>query len=364
MQPKIRILQVVTRMGRGGAETMIMNYYRCLDREKYQFDFLVHRQERAEYDDEIEQLGGRIFRAIPIRPGNYLKYFSFLDGFFRKHAQDFIAVHCHIQENSGFALMYASKYGIKNRLSTSHCAGRTFDFKYPFRMFASYFLDKYVTLRLSCGVEAGKTLYRGKKFEVIPNAINVDKFVFNPISREQIRKQLDLGNSFVIGNVARLSAEKNHLFMIDIFEELLKKKSNAKLVLVGEGSMRTIIQKTIEKRLLGDKIIMLGLRNDVDKVLQAFDILLFPSIYEGLPLSVIEAQTSGLRCILSDTIDKNIKITKNVLFCSLQDSPAYWAQTLLENMDYSRDNMSAQIINAGYDVKNNMNILLSFYLYK
>lgn len=362
MQQKIRILQVVTRMGRGGAETMIMNYYRCLDRSKYQFDFFVHRKERADYDDEIESMGGRIFRAFPIYPQNYFSYFSFLDAFFKKHHTDFVAVHCHIQENSGFALKYAAKYGIKNRLCTSHCAGKSFDFKYPFRLFASFFLQKYVTKRLSCGIDAGKALYGKEKFLIFPNAINVDDFIFNECIRKKLRKDLCLNDSLVIGNVARLSPEKNHLFMIDVFEELLKLQSNAKLIFVGSGQMYSAIQKKIKERCLEDKIMMLGVRNNVNQILQAFDILLFPSLFEGLPMSVIEAQTAGLKCVLSDSIDKDVMITDNVYFLSLKREPKYWAQMILEKSNYMRENMAGQIKSTGYDVKSNIEKLLSLYL--
>lgn len=349
-------------MGRGGAETMIMNYYRYLDKEKYQFDFLVHRKERADYDDEIESMGGRIFRAFPIYPQNYFSYFSFLDAFFEKYHTNFVAVHCHMQENSGFALKYAAKYGIRNRLCTSHCAGKSFDFKYPFRLFASFFLQKNVTKRLSCGVDAGKTLYGKENFLILPNAINVDNFIFNENIRKKIRKDLCLNDSLIIGNVARLSPEKNHLFMIDVFEELLKLQKNAKLVFVGCGQMYSVIQKKIKEKCLEDKIVMLGLRNDVNQILQAFDIFLFPSIFEGLPMSVIEAQTSGLKCVLSDTIDKDVKITENVCFLSLKKEPQFWAQTIWEKSNYTRENLSSQVKKAGYDVKNNMEKLLSLYL--
>lgn len=361
MQQKIRILQVFTTMGRGGAETMIMNYYRCLDREKYQFDFLVHRKERAAYDDEIESMGGIIYRAIPIHPQNYFLYFKFLDAFFYKHKGEYSAVHCHIQENSGFVLKYAAKYGIKNRLVTSHCAGKSLDLKYPFRLFASFFMRKYVTTCLSCGVDAGKALYGSREFTVLPNAINVDNFIFNEFVRDSLRKELNLDDSFVIGNVARLSPEKNHLFMIDILGEVLKKKPNAKLVLVGNGQMYSKIQNRIKERSLEDKILMLGLRNDVNKILQTFDILLFPSVFEGLPMSVIEAQATGLQCFLSDSIDKNVKITDNVFFISLKNDAKSWAEIILRNIPSTRGDMRDQIKKAGYDVKNNMKELLSLY---
>ena len=136
MEQVKRILHIVTTLNRGGAETMIMNYYRALDKSRYQFDFLVHRPDEGAYEREVREMGGRIYRALPIRPNTYHKYFKFLDVFFREHASEYIAVHAHIQENSGFAFKYAAKYGILNRISSSHIADAPIDYKYTFRLYA------------------------------------------------------------------------------------------------------------------------------------------------------------------------------------------------------------------------------------
>lgn len=361
MQKKIRILQVVTIMNRGGTESMIMNYYRTLNRDLYQFDFLVHRQEKGDYDEEIEAMGGRIYRMFPIRPYNYWKYFKSLDSFFKIHSTDFKAIHCHIQENSGFSLKYAAKYGIKNRLCTSHCAGVTFDYKYIFRCFASYFLRKYVTSRLSCGKLAGDALYGEQKYEILHNAINAHLFDFNLTTRNKMRDDLNLGNNLVLGNVARLSPEKNHLFLIEVFRELHKRVPESKMIFVGEGCMRKQIEEKIHKYKLENYILILGLRNDIHCLLQAFDLFVFPSVFEGLPVSLIEAQASGLKCIVSENVDNAVKITSNVAFSKI-DNTHVWVDLIISQRQYTRKSVLEDIIKAGYDVNKNIDYLMGMYL--
>lgn len=364
MEQKIRILQVLTIMGRGGAETMVMNYYRALDKSKYQFDFLVHRQERGVYDDEIERLGGRIFRTCPVRPGYYLKYFISLDCLFKEHAKEFVAVHTHIQENSGFALKYAAKYGIVNRLCTSHCASIKYDIKYVFRKYASLYLNKYVTKRLSCGVEAGKAIYRREPFTVIPNAINVTNFIYSSSVNEEIRRELAIDSSVtILGHVGRLGVEKNHAFMLQVLREYLKLDKQAILLCIGEGNLRKEIEYKVKQMKLENNVRLLGGRSDVSRVIQCFNIFLFPSLFEGLPVSVIEAQAAGLRCFLSDTIDHTTDVTGDITFISLNKSPKEWARIIYSSLPYQRPNNLHKIQYAGYDVSENMEKLLNLYLY-
>lgn len=358
-----RVLQVVTIMNRGGIETMIMNYYRAIDRTKIQFDFLVHRQERGDYDDEIESLGGRIFRSLPIRPWRYYQYFRWLDTFFYKHNK-YIAIHSHIHENSGFIFKYASKYRINNLLCTSHIAIKHFDYKIIFRIYAKYYLDKYCTQRLACGNKAGKYLYGNKPYSVVKNAINTSEFVFNDSIRQQIRKDLNLDDCFVIGNIARFSPQKNHVFILKIFKELILQHEKSILVLVGTGETEKDIKNIALQLNVLEKVRFLGLRQDINNILQAFDVFLFPSLYEGLPVSIIEAQASGLPCILSNTIDPETAITDNVEFLSLDAPISQWVEIILSKMDFDRTDQSNKISLAGYDVTENSNYLCEHYIYK
>lgn len=361
MDKKIRILQVVTRMGRGGAESMIMNYYRALNRDKYQFDFLVHRTERSDFDDEIELMGGRIYRAFPIRPWSYAQYFRFLDNFFKEHAGEYVAVHAHIQENSGIVLKYASKYGVKNRLCTSHIADLGFDYKYIFRLYGKTF-NKYITQRLACGVEAGRFLYGKKSFSVFPNAIDAEKYIYNPTKDIQFREEKGWRDKLIIGNVARFGYQKNHTFLIDIFNELHKKCVNSILVLVGDGDLREKMQEKVKQLGLTDVVFFEGIRSNVEDYMNVFNVFLFPSLFEGLPVSVIEAQASGTKCFLSDTIDSDVDITKDIVFLSLKKSAEDWANRIIEGIPYQKNDYCSLVKQQGYDVKTNIERLINLYL--
>lgn len=360
MQPPYRVLQVVTIMGRGGAETMIMNHYRALDKTKVQFDFLVHRQERGDYDDEIEKLGGHIYRTSAIRPWRYCSYFKFLDDFFEKH-HDYVAIHSHIQENSGFVLKYALKHGITNLISHSHIADLGIDYKYIFRQYGKWVLNKYVKTRLACGVDAGKFLYGKKDFLVFKNAIDEERFRYNSQIRHEVRQALGIENKLVVGNVSRFNPQKNHTFIIDIFSELLKLKQDSVLLLVGDGYLRPAIEAKCDRLGIANKVMFLGSRSDVPELLQAFDVFLFPSLFEGLPVSIIEAQASGVQCMLSNTIDLETKVTDCVHFFSLAKSAKDWAKELYKFNGIEHINSNAQIIQSGYSLRTNLKKLMSIY---
>lgn len=352
-----RVLQVVTIMNRGGIETMIMNLYRKIDREQIQFDFLVHRQEEGDYDDEIKQLGGEIYQAFPIRPWKYVQYFNWLNDFFNKH-HTYIAVHSHIQENSGFVFKYASRYNIPNLICTSHTAGYGIDYKYLFRQFAKFYLNKYCTYKLACGEMAGKHLYGASAdYKIFKNAIDLDKFTFNSDIRRKIRSEFGIEKKFVIGNVARFHPGKNHSFVIDIFHQICSTEKNATLMLVGAGEEEEQIKNKVKKLALTSKVIFTGLREDVCDLLQAFDVLLFPSLFEGIPVSIIEAQATGLPCILSNTIDPTTKITPNIEFYPLNAPISTWSDAVLSKKDFNRICCNQYIVDAGYDI----NIMAEVY---
>lgn len=357
-----RVLQILTAMNRGGAETMVMNHYRALDRSIIQFDFLVHRQQRGDYDDEIEALGGRIFRAPAIRPWSYLSYFHWLNKFFRTYGEKYIAVHGHIQENTGFALYFAKKYGIANRVASSHIADLGIDYKYPFRQFGKLWTNAFATDRLACGTEAGKFLYRNREFSILKNAIDTQKFLYNQSVRVEVRACLKLKeNTFVIGNVARFCPQKNHEFILRTFAKFIQSKPNSHLILVGEGPLLEKNKALAIDLGISERVSFLGLRDDISDLLQAFDLFFMPSLFEGLPVSVIEAQATGLPCVLSDTIDPETDITGNVTFISLSAPTEVWVEALLNARKHERKNTASDIITAGYDVQTNLGKLLNLY---
>lgn len=357
-----RVLQIVTSMDKGGAETMIMNHYRALDRNIVQFDFLVHRQHKGAYDEEILNMGGRIFHAPAIRPWSYLKYFGWLKEFFDEYGTEFIAVHGHIQENSGFALKYAKLCGIKHRIASSHIANLGFDYKYPFRKFGKIWTHKYANVYLGCGPEAGRYLFGNRKFDIFNNAIDSKLFTFNNSVRLKKRKELSISDDcFVLGSVARFCPQKNHEFMIKIFKEILKLNPNSILLLIGAGPLHDPIVSKAKELGIASQIRFLGLRSDINEVLQAFDVFLMPSLFEGLPVSLIEAQAAGLPIVLSDSIDKSTDITGLLDFVSLKEPADKWAIHALHHKGQERIDTNSSIVKAGYDVNQNTSILLSMY---
>lgn len=360
--PQYRVLQVVSGMNRGGTETMLMNHYRALDKDRIQFDFLVHTDKECAYDAEILSLGGRIFHSIPIRPWTYFRYFRWLDKFFFEHHSEYIAVHGHIQENSGFSLYYAKKYGLQHRLMSSHIAPTGLDYKFIFREFARIYFKNSATHFLACGEDAGKHLYRNQPFMVMRNAIDTSCFSFNQNVRKKIREDLHVDNSTcLIGHVGRFNPQKNHSFIISVFDKLTKLSNNFKLALVGDGYLINDIREAVSRANLNDKVMFLGSRSDVPDLLQAFDVFFMPSLYEGLPVSVIEAQAAGVHCVLSDTIDSQCDLTGNVQFVSLDAPVDIWANTIYNSIKYKREDCRQKIIDAGYDVENNLKSLLPLY---
>ncbi|MCR5837101.1 MAG: glycosyltransferase family 1 protein [Lachnospiraceae bacterium] len=357
----IRILQVLSSLDRGGAETMIMNYYRNMDREKVQFDFLVHYEKKGVYEDEITQLGGKIYRAFPIRPWNYGKYRRWLKKFFEVH-NDYSGVHAHIMENSGFVLYAAYQAGIPVRIAHSH-AHPVLDIKKPFRIYGKSVLKKSNnTCNFSCGIDAGKYLFDDRSFYVLPNAIDINMFKFDQSTRKEVRRELGIEDELVIGNVARFHLLKNHLFLVDVFGKLIEEKQKAKLIFVGEGPEQNRVKEKVNSMNLNDRVLFLNVRKDVNRILQAIDIFVLPSKTEGLPLSIIEAQASGLPCLLSDRVSQETAITDLVEFVSLEEGANAWVKTILEISKNERKDVSEEIIKAKYDIYTNALFLQNYYI--
>ncbi|WP_078545744.1 glycosyltransferase family 1 protein [Litchfieldia alkalitelluris] len=362
MKP-LRILQVVTIMNRGGLETMLMNYYRQLDRDKIQFDFMVHRNEEGHYDKEILELGGRIYQMPQIRPGNYRRYFKVLDKFFLEH-KEYQVVHSHINENSSFVLRAAKKAGIPGRIAHSHLSDLGIDKKLPFRLYARFHMKDNPTSYFACSKNAGQWLF-GKKvtnsnLTVLNNAVNVKDFTFNEKARDKLREEFGLNNKLVIGHVGRFNKQKNHDFLIDIFKEIKEKNSNAVLLLIGEGLLKENIKIKVKKLNLDKDVRFLGVRNDIPELMQAMDVFLFPSLFEGLPVVLVEAQAAGLRCVASNTITSDSDVTGRVQYICLEDPPQVWADEILsgsfEHVDTSKD-----LRKSGYDSRYMVKWLIEYY---
>ena len=322
-QYPIRILNLFTIMDRGGAETMVMNYYRHIDRTKVQFDFLVHREQPGAYEDEIRLMGGRIYRMCPVYPQNFARYRRDIQIFFQEHPE-YKIVHSHMSELGYFALKEAAKQGIPVRICHAHNAPHGFDMKTIMRTYFKKRMMPYLTHLFMCGLESGRWLY-GKqnesRFIMLNNAIDAAAYTYAPAKRMRMRRELGIADELVIGHVGRFNPQKNHPFLLAIFAALLNKEPNAVLLLVGGGEDMPKIQAKTQKLGIADHVRFLGIRSDVADLMQAMDVFAFPSLYEGLGIALIEAQASGLPCIVSDTIPPEAYLTDLVFSQKLSASP-------------------------------------------
>ena len=356
----IRILHIVSYMQRGGLETLLMNCYRHIDREKIQFDFMVHRAFRADYDDEIESLGGRIYRMPRLNPFS-INYKKELLRFFQTHPE-YRIVHCHLDCMSALPLAAARKCGVPVRIAHAHNSNQDKDLKYILKRYYMTKIPGVATQFFACSKMAGEFMFPGQNVFLVNNGIETEHFEFDPIVREEVRTELALSDALVVGHVGRFVPQKNHGFLIDIFEKIYEKNSRARLLLVGEGPLEEQIQKKIAERDLEDAVVFMGVRADVNRILQAVDVFVLPSLYEGLALTCVEAQTSGLSCVISDSVSQECSLTDLTKFVSLEQKPSVWADVILRGTAQNRKCRSQEVRTAGFDISTTAQWLKEFYL--
>lgn len=356
----MRILQVVTHMERGGLESMLINYYRHIDREKVQFDFLTHRQERAAYDDEIEALGGRIYRLPRLVPWSK-SYLSELNRFFDEHPE-YKIIHVHQDCLSSVILKAAAKHDVPVRIAHSHSANQDKNIKYPIKLWYKRKIPRHATHLFACGKEAGDWMFSGAPYQIVNNAIDAAAYTYDADKRGELRRQLVLANELVIGHVGNFTQPKNHLFLLEIFTALLKKEPNAVLLLVGGGDEMSQIREKAQKLGIAEHVRFLGVRSDVTDLMQAMDVFVFPSLYEGLGIALIEAQAAGLPCVVSDTIPHEAYLTDLVDSESLSAPAEKWAEKILAKRAIPRTDCRAEIAAHGFDITTEAVKLQEFYL--
>ena len=357
----VRVLQVVTTMDRGGLETMLMNYYRHVDREKVQFDFLVHRQERAAYDDEIEALGGTIYRLPRLVPWSRA-YLSALDAFFDGHPE-YRVVHVHQDCLSSVILKVAAKHGVPVRIAHSHNANQDKNLKYPIKLWYRRSIPRYATGLFACGKDAGDWMFQGAPYEIINNAIDAKTHTCDWMKRTDVRQQLGIVDELVVGHVGRFNPQKNHPFLLEIFSALLNREPNAVLLLVGGGEDMPKLQTKAQALGIAEHVRFLGVRSDVADLMQAMDVFVFPSLYEGLPVTMVEAQAAGLPCIISDKIPPECILTDGLVdVMPLSAKPEVWAERILEKRAFERADRRGEIAAHGFDITTEAIKLQEFYL--
>ena len=358
----LRVLHVVTQMTRGGIETMLMNYDRHIDHNVLQFDFLEHRDAVTDYDKEILALGGRIHRLPRLNPFNP-GYLHALDCFFREHPE-YRIVHSHLDCMAGIPLKYAKKNGVPVRIAHAHSSSEEKNMKYPIKLACKQIIPKYATRLFACGQRAGQWMFGSRPFFVLNNAIDTSKYTFNEQTRAKMRTELEISpNTLVLGHVGRFSQPKNHAFLIDLFAAMLKIHNDSLLLLVGTGGLEGEIREKCKQLGLEDRVRFLGVRSDVNRLLQAMDVFVLPSLWEGLGIVAVEAQTAGLPCIISENVPEDCMVADGLVTClPLYAGEEAWAEATLRAAETQRKDTSAQIIASGFDIEENARMLQNIYL--
>lgn len=385
---KVRVLHVLGGLSLGGAESRIMDLYRCMDREKVQFDFLVHqkteegdgkRKSRGQsgisripefYDAEIESLGGKVYVLPKFKGYNYVSYKKAVRDFFYRH-HEYAVVQGHMTSTASIYLPEARRAGIPVLCAHARSAGVDKGIKGWMTRLLRLPLLKRADYCFACSGEAGQAVF-GKgwngspKARLIPNAIDAEKFRYDEAVRNRLRRELGIGACYVIGHVGRFHYAKNHEFLLEIFERLHRRLSEkgkrCVLMLLGEGGGMEAAKAQAGRLGIAGDILFMGNKKEVEAYYQAFDFFLFPSRFEGLPGTVVEAQAAGLRCLVSDRITAEVGLSELVCFESLDKSADVWAEYAERHLEYKREDMCGCIKASGFDVKEQAARLEGFYL--
>lgn len=373
-QEPIRILQIVGRMDRGGIETMVMNLYRHIDRSKVQFDFLAHYGREAAYNDEIRALGGRIYEMPALKDEKHVYYWRFfsyikaLNHFFQEHPE-YQIIHGHMTNTASIYMPIARKYGVSCLISHSHNTKA----KPGLPGLATTLLQKsvcrYATDFFACSKAAAhwfypESLISSGRVHVVPNAVDALRFRYNPEKRLQLRRQLNLEDKLTVICVARFRPEKNQAFLIDVLREMLKFRNDTVFVFAGDGPCEDTVKRKVRELHLEEHTRFLGMRADIPDLLSAADAFVLPSLWEGLPVTVIEAQANGLHCTVTEGLTEEMNALGMVNYISLKHPPAKWARALLDAAARTHCDTYGAMRASGYDINTTAPWLQEFYLNK
>jgi glycosyltransferase involved in cell wall biosynthesis len=362
---KTKVLHVLGGMGRGGAPIFIINNFLKMDKNKVQFDFLV-RKDNCAFNEVLAKYNSKIY-VVPEFPRNLFKNYSITKAIFKKYGSEYDVIHVHANAlYYTLPFFFAKKYGIKKIILHSHNTQSNVGFLQPLHYLNRLFVSKLSNIFLACGQEAGKWMFGNKHFEVINNAVDVNKYSFKESFKTDIRNELGVkDDTTIIGSIGRFEEAKNHIFIIDIFNEYLRINHNSILVLLGDGSLRNNIQKKVIHLGLQNKVKFMGIRSDVEKFYSAMDIFLMPSLFEGLPFVMIEAQCAGLKCLVSENITSESIITDIVSMEKLDHSAIVWSEQLekLRHKQVNRTSYSHIVSNMKYDIIYTSKRLFEIYTY-
>ncbi len=363
----LRVLHSVSNMGRAGIETMLMNYYREIDRSRIQFDFLANKPVPGEYDEEIRSMGGRVFVSPGLNPVHYPRYRRYVMELLHEN-RDIRIVHAHNEAMGYYALQSARDAGIRIRIAHAHNTRIIRDYKYPLKLVCKQLLPGAATDYWSCGRDAGIYYYGKKRWNasgfILHNAIDVERFGFRPEVRERQRQRQGLENSFVIGHVGRFNVQKNHSRLLDIFAAVARDIPEARLVLIGTGELEQAMKEKARSLGILDRTIMPGQMADVSEWYQAMDCFVLPSLFEGLPVVGIEAQAAGLPCVFSDRVTDEVLLSPEARRISLDTDDAEWARQIAAARQPETNRLQGKetVRRAGYDIHTEARKLQEIYL--
>lgn len=345
-----RILQVVGAMNMGGAETFLMNVLRNINKKEYKFIFLCYLDGQYDYEEEIKKLGGEIVRIPDIRIANPINFVKSIENIIKNEKIDI--VHSHVDFSSGYAMLAAKNAGVKSRIAHAHNTSPTQSksiIKNIWFKVLKQLMNRYATKYIACGQEAGRSMFDNEDFQIVRNGIDIRRFRFNLTSRKLIRRKLKIGaNDPVFLHAGRFEAAKNHDFLIDIFSAYHALDSSAKLILLGDGSLFNAIKNKVERLGIDEAVYIMGKQANTEDYYSASDLFIMPSLHEGLPVTLIEAQMNGLKCVVSDVIDKTVNYG-SVEFHSLKKTAEEWAECIQE-VDHKHLPVDQLLVN-DYDIK-------------
>lgn len=328
----IRVLHVFNYFNQGGIENFVMNVYRNIDRSKVQFDFAFPTHKKGYFDDEALSLGANIYFFDSDKKGLW-NYYRNLKRIINEHGP-YAAVHSHVYYFSGYILLIAKLCGVKIRISHSHetSKGRRQTIKRMcYERFMRWMIKKNATNWLSCSDLAGRYVFgSGIPYQILYNGIDLNRFKYNDESRLRIRKQLNAEESFIVLNVGRFAPQKNHAFIIALFNELLRYKPNSKLILIGTGPLQPQVEEQCQKLGIKDKVSILHNIQNAEEYYNAADVFILPSLYEGMPIVSVEAQSTGLQTFISDKVTREVGITDIVNYLPISGNENQWAEKLMK----------------------------------
>jgi glycosyltransferase involved in cell wall biosynthesis len=363
----IRVLHVLSSLGGGGVESMLYNYYTHLNRDEIQFDFIVHGEKVGMLEEKFLEMGSKIYHVKPKKEGLLQNLSQIKRILYSQPRYD--VVHCHQNLISFVPLYFAKKAGINTRIAHSHT---TFSGKGTGREFINsvfrFLLKINANQFFACSVDAAKCLFGEKKYiedkvDIIPNAIDESFYRFNPLIRNKVRRELHIEDKFVIGHVGRFSKEKNQKFVLQIFKEIYQLNKNSVLLLIGDGELEQETKQLASSFSASKNIVFLGLRKDVNYILQAMDCFILPSLHEGFGIVLLEAQAAGLKCLASTAVPKETNVAGLVDFLELNAGSNHWAECILNYQHvYERKAQTQKFIASNYDIRQASNYLEKLYL--